>query len=78
MSAIKTVGDLRRLIENLDDDYHIDFRVHYKVPKDIVEKRDYKCPYDTEYFEGFECEDIGVSDKDLCLGVTFKEDFEYD
>ena len=33
----------------------------------------YPYPYETEYFEGIEFDDIGYSDKKLCLGVTFNK-----
>lgn len=67
---IKTVGDLKKIIENLDDDFTIEFRVREKVSDEELAKRRYPYPYDTEYFDGIEFDDIGWSDKVLCLGVT--------
>lgn len=55
---IKNVGQLRKIIENLPDDFEIESRYPY--------------PYDTEYLT-LEFDDIGVSDKVLCLGVTSNE-----
>ena len=42
------------------------------MTQEELKKRRYPYPYDTEYFEGIEFDDIGWSDKELCLGVTFK------
>ena len=57
---IKNVGQLRKIIENLSDDYEIEMRIRRKLT------------YDTEYLT-LEFDDIGVSDKVLCLGVTSNE-----
>ena len=67
---IKTIGDLRKIIEGLSDDFTIEFRVREKVSDEELAKRKYPYPYDTEYFDGFEFDDIGWSDKVLCIGVT--------
>ena len=67
---IRTVGDLRKLIKDLPDDFNIDFRVRVRVSDEELAQRRYPYPYDTEYFDGIEFDDIGWSDKDLCLGVT--------
>ena len=37
--------------------------------KEELKTRRYPYPYDTEYFEGFEFDDIGYSDKEICFGV---------
>lgn len=73
MIKIKTLGDFRRLTENLDDDFKIDFRVRTRVPDEELVKRAYPYPYDTEYFEGFDFDDIGYSDKEVCFGVCLGE-----
>ena len=69
---IRTVGDLKKLIEQLDDDFTIEFRVRRKLPDDVLKHMRYPYPYDTDYFEDVEFDDIGYSNKKLCLGVTFE------
>lgn len=69
MSKIKTIGDLRKIIDDMDDDFMIEMRVRTKVSDEELAKRQYKYPYDTEYFNGFEIDDICTSDRVLCLGV---------
>ena len=66
---INNVGQLRKIIENLSDDYKIEMRVRHKVSDEELKTRLYPYPYDTEYLT-MEFDDIGVSDKVLCLGVT--------
>ena len=70
MTEIKTLGDFRKLTKDLDDDFKIEFRVRKRVSKEELAKRRYPYPFDTEYFDGVEFDDIGYSDKELCLGVT--------
>lgn len=67
---IKTIGDLRKVIANLDDDFTIEMRIRRKLTDDELKNQKYPYPYETEYFEGIEFDDIGYSDKVLCLGVT--------
>lgn len=68
-NKIKTIGDLRKIIDGIDDDFIVEMRVRSKVSDEELEKRRYKYPYDTEYFNGFEMDDICTSDRVLCLGV---------
>lgn len=70
---INTVGQLRKLIEPIEDDYSIEFRVRNRVSDEELIKRAYPYPYDTIYLEGIEYDDVGVSDRQLCLGVTLKD-----
>ena len=70
--TIRTVGDLRNLISDLSDDYVIRFEVRRKVPDEELILRSYKYPYDYYQFDGIEFDDIGVSDKVLCLGVELE------
>ena len=72
MAIIKTLGDFRRLTEDLDDDFAIEFRVRTRVPEEELKNRRYPYPYDTEYFDGFEFDDVGYSDKVACFGVTLE------
>ena len=72
MAIIKTLGDFRRLTEDLDDDFAIEFRVRSRVPEEELKNRRYPYPYDTEYFDGFEFDDVGYSDKVAYFGVTLE------
>lgn len=73
MAKIITLGDFRRLTADLPDDFTIDFRVRKRVPEAELAKRAYPYPYDTDYFEGVEFDDVGWSDKEICFGVTYEE-----
>ncbi len=73
MAIIKTLGDFRKLTKGLDDDFEIEFRVRTRVPEEELKKRGYPYPFDTEYFDGFEFDDVGYSDKVACFGVTMPE-----
>lgn len=73
MATIRTVKDLRELINQLDDNFAIEFRVRKKLTEEELKNMKYPYPYETEYFEGIEFDDIGYSDKVLCLGVTFNQ-----
>lgn len=69
---VKNVGQLRKIIENLPDDFEIEMRVRRKLTDEELKNCRYPYPYDTEYLT-LEFDDIGVSDKVLCLGVTSNE-----
>lgn len=71
---IKTVGELRSMIEDLDDDYTIEMSVERKVPKTVIDRLRYFCAIDSDCQKGFEFEDIGVGDKELCLSITISAD----
>ena len=76
--GIKDVGQLRKTIGNLSDDYEIEMRVRRKLTDEEIiglhkkYGRIYPYPYGTSYPE-LEFDDAGVSDKVLCLGVTLNE-----
>lgn len=72
MAIIKTLGDFRRLTKDLDDDFAIEFSVRIRVPEKELKNRRYPYPYDTEYFDSFEFDDVGYSDKVACFGVTLE------
>lgn len=78
IDKIKTVGQLRKVIENLSDDYEIEMRIRRKLTDEDIIKlhkkygKIYPYPYETQYVE-LEFDDIGVSDKVLCLGVELKD-----
>ena len=66
---INNVGQLRKIIENLSDDYEIEMRIRRKLTQEELKHCRYPYPYDTKYLT-LEFDDIGVSSKVLCLGVT--------
>ena len=74
MKRILTVGDLRKVIADLDDDFTIEMRVRTRVPDEELAKRGYPYPFDTKYFDGIEFDDIGYSDKVICFGVEANND----
>lgn len=73
IDKIRTVGELRRVIKYLSDDYEIEMRIRRKLSDDeIIELANrYPYPYETKYTE-LEFDGVGVSDKVLCLGVEIK------
>ncbi len=68
---IKTLGDFRRITKNLDDDFNIELRVRTELPKEVLVEMSYPYPFQTEYRK-IEFDDIGYSNKDLCLSVEIK------
>lgn len=70
---IKTVGELRQLIKNLDDDFNIELRIRQRLSDEELRRMSYPYPYKTQYTH-LEFDDIGYSDKDLCLGCELKLD----
>ena len=68
---IKTVGELRKILNDLDDDYKLDIRIMKEIPEKELIGRSY--PYPWEMIDGYlEFQDIGYSDKELCIGVYEK------
>jgi hypothetical protein len=65
----KTVGDLRRAIKNLDDEYTIDLRVRRELSELELSNMLYPYPYITDHNCVLEFDDVGVSDKVMCIGV---------
>ena len=63
------VGQLRKIIDNLSDDFEIVMRIRRKLTDEELKNCRYPYPYDTEYLT-LEFDDIGFSDKVLCLGAT--------
>lgn len=75
MSEIKTVGQLRNIIEDLSDDYKIEMRIRRKLSDNELKNCIYPYPYETEYV-GLEFDNIDMSDRVLCLGVERKEEMK--
>lgn len=68
MDKIETVGELRKILNDLQDDYKLDIHIMKAIPEKGLKGSRY--PYPCEMIEGYlEFQDIGVSDNELCLGV---------
>ena len=68
---IKTVGELRKILNDLDDGYKLDIRIMKKIPEQELIRKGY--PYPWEMIDGYlEFQDIGYSHKELCIGVYEK------
>ncbi len=61
---------VKELIEKLKDyeDFDLDITVHLEVMEEELQKRMYKYPYDN-YKAELDIDDIGHSDKIVCIGV---------
>lgn len=70
---IKTLGDFRKITEHLEDNFNIEMRIRRKLSEDELKNSLYPYPYETFYVQ-LEFDDIGYSDKDLCLGVEIPSD----
>ena len=72
-----TVGELKKIVNNLEDDYKIQMRVRKRMADEEIIRMNkagfpaYPYPYITEYTE-LEFDDVGVSDRVLCLGCEIK------
>lgn len=65
---IKTIGQLRKVIDHLDDDFRLEIRIMTEIPKEELVKSMY--PYPWRHEDGkLEFHDIGYSDKVICFGV---------
>ena len=68
---IKTVGELRKILNDLDDNYKLDVRMMKEIPEKELIGRSY--PYPQEMIDGYlDFQDIGYSDKELCIDVYEK------
>lgn len=68
---IKTLGDFRKITENLDDDFIFDVRITKEIPKDDLMKQSYPYPwvtFETE-IDGY---DIGYSNREILINVCEK------
>ena len=70
--TIKTVGELRKIIKDLDDDFNIELRIRQKLSDEELKNMPYPYPYKSTY-TNLEFDDIGYSDKDFCLGCELKD-----
>ena len=67
-NSINTVGDIRRMIEGLDDDFRLDIRIMKEVSEEELKHRIYPYPWDME--DGYMVfHDISYSEKELSVGI---------
>lgn len=61
----------QELIEKLEPyaDFDLDVKIHLAVMEEELQKRFYKYPHDS-YKAELSIDDIGYSDKVVCIGVT--------
>ena len=65
---IKTIGELKETINNVDDDFTIDVRIVRELSEEELSGSNYPYPY--EYTKAnLEIGDIGYSDKDVFINV---------
>ena len=65
---IKTIRELKKVIENIDDDFTIDVRIVRELSEEELKGSIYPYPY--EYSKAnIEIGDIGYSDKDVFINV---------
>lgn len=65
---IRTIGELKKAISNIDDDFTINVRTVRELSEEELSGSNYPYPY--EYTEAnLEIGDIGYSDKDVFINV---------
>ena len=65
---IKTIGELKKAIANIDDDFTIDVRIVKELSEEELSGSNYPYPY--EYTKAnLEIGDIGYSDKDVFINI---------
>ena len=65
---IRTIGDLKKAIENIDDDFTVSARIVRTLSEEELKGSKYPYPY--EYCKAnIEIGDIGYSDKDVFINV---------
>ena len=65
---IKTIGELKKAIANIDDDFTITAQIVRELSEEELSDSNYPYPY--EYTKAnLEIEDIGYSDKDVFINV---------
>lgn len=65
---IKTIGELKKAIANIDDDFTVTTRIVRELSEEELKDSAYSYPY--EYSKAnLEIGDIGFSDKDVFINV---------
>lgn len=65
-----TVDDLIKQLQPYKG-YDLETTIHLEVKEEILDKRNYKYPYDN-FKANIEIDDVGHSDNIVLLGVTLK------
>ena len=65
---IKTIGELKKAIANIDDDFTINARIVRELPEEELSGSNYPYPYE-HIKANLEIGDIGYSDKDVFINV---------
>ena len=68
---IRTIGELKNLIKNLDDDFKIEIKIMEEIPKEDLERMTYPYPWKMTDAT-LEMTDIWYSDKIFSLSVYKK------
>ena len=68
------LGEFRKITKHLSDDFKIELRVRKKFSDDELKEVLYPYPYKT-FYTTIEFDDIGYSDKDICIGCEIDKDF---
>lgn len=68
---IRTIGELRNLIKNLDDDFRIEVKIMEEIPDEELENMSYPYPWKMTKAT-LEMADVGYSDKVLNLRIYEK------
>ena len=65
---IRTIGELKKAIANIDDDFTTDVRIVRELSEEELSGSNYPYPY--EYIKAnLEIGDIGYSDKDVFINI---------
>lgn len=65
---VNTIGDLKKLINNHDDDFRIEMNIMTEISEEQLKGSLYPYPYIHEKAR-LEYHDTGYSDKVVCFGV---------
>lgn len=68
---IHTIGELKKLIANMDDDFTLEIDYMIEIPNEELVKTRYPYPWRRKECK-LEYHDTGYSDKVVCFGVYDK------
>jgi len=68
---INTVGELKNILKNINDDFTLTIKIRTKVSDEELENRTWKYPYDFQEAI-IEFNDIAYSDKRVAFGIERK------
>jgi len=72
MNNIKTVGQLRKILKDFDDDYKLEIDYMVLMTDEQLSKMAYPYPWIRKECR-LEFHDVGYSDRVLCFGLYDKE-----